>query len=95
MRKAGGLAKALGIAAIVVIFLTSPVIFTPAFQSQPLAQQIAAFAGLFINVYLFVATAVVLGWFVYTYFIWPRLRYNKLLRVRAAQGRGNRHVERI
>jgi hypothetical protein len=94
VRKVGGLAKALLIAAIVIVFVTSPVIFTPAFQSQPLAQQIAAFAGLFVNMYLFAATVVVLGWFAYTYFIWPRLRYNKLIRIRAAR-RDSKHVERI
>ena len=95
MRSAGGLAKALGIAAIIILFITSPVVFSPAFQSQPVAQQISAFIGLFFNLYLFAASAVVLGWFGYRYFIWPRLRYNKLLRMRAAQGRGNKHVERI
>ena len=95
MRGAGGLARALGIAAIVILFLTSPIIFTPAFQSQPIVQQITAFAGLYFNLYLFAASAVVLGWFVYRYFIWPRLRYNKLLRIRAAQGRGRKHVEQI
>jgi lysylphosphatidylglycerol synthetase-like protein (DUF2156 family) len=95
MRGAGGLARALSIAAIIILFITSPVVFSPAFQSQPIAQQISAFIGLFFNLYLFAASAVVLGWFVYRYFIWPRLRYNKLLRIRAAQGRGSRHVERI
>lgn len=96
MRSAGGgLAKALGIAAIIVLFLISTVLFTPAFQSQPVSMQVSAFVGLFFNAYLLVASAVVLGWFVYTYFVGPRLRYSRLLRIRASQGRGSRNVERI
>lgn len=90
MRRSGGLIKALGIAAIVVLFLVSTILFTPAFQSQPVTDQVTGFVGLFFNFYLLVAAAVVLGWFVYQYFIWPRLRYSKLLRVRAA-----RRVEKI
>jgi lysylphosphatidylglycerol synthetase-like protein (DUF2156 family) len=95
MRKVGGLAKSLGIAAIVVLFLCSTVIFTNAFQSQPLGYQISAFIGLFFNFYLLVGSAVVLGWFVYAYFIGPRLRYSRLLRVRESQGRGRKNVEQI
>jgi hypothetical protein len=95
VRATGGLGRALGIAAIVVLFLISTVVFTPAFGSQPLVDQATALIGLFFNFYLLTACAVVLGWFVYRYFIWPRLRYNKLLRVRAAQGRGSKHVEQI
>jgi lysylphosphatidylglycerol synthetase-like protein (DUF2156 family) len=91
----GGLARALGIAAIIVLFLISTVLFTPAFQSQPVTLQLSAFVGLFFNAYLLVASAVVLGWFVYTYFIGPRLRYSRLLRIRASQGRGHKNVERI
>lgn len=90
MRRSGGLIKALGIAAIVVLFLVSTILFTPAFQAQPLTDQVTGFVGLFFNFYLLVAAAVVLGWFVYQYFIWPRLRYSKLLRIRAA-----RRVEKI
>jgi lysylphosphatidylglycerol synthetase-like protein (DUF2156 family) len=94
VRNAGGLAKALVIAAIVVLFFVSTVVFSPAFQSQPLTLQITTFAGIFLNVYLFVAAAVVLGWFVYRYFIWPRLRYNRLLRIRAARAQ-SKNVEQI
>lgn len=90
MRRSGGLIKALGIAAIIVLFLVSTIVFTPAFQSQPLTDQVTGLVGLFFNFYLLVAAAVVLGWFVYKYFIWPRLRYNKLLRIRAA-----RRVEKV
>jgi uncharacterized membrane protein len=90
VRRSGGLLKALGIAAIIVLFLVSTIVFTPAFQSQPLTDQVTGLVGLFFNFYLLVAAAVVLGWFVYKYFIWPRLRYNKLLRIRAA-----RRVEKV
>jgi uncharacterized membrane protein len=90
VRRSGGLIKALGIAAIIVLFLVSTIVFTPAFQSQPLTDQVTGLVGLFFNFYLLVAAAVVLGWFVYKYFIWPRLRYNKLLRIRAA-----RRVEKV
>jgi hypothetical protein len=90
VRAAGGLAKALGIAAIVVLFFISTFVFSPAFRSQPLIDQATALLGLFFNFYLMVACAVVLGWFVYRYFIWPPLRYNKLKRIREA-----RRVEKV
>jgi hypothetical protein len=86
-RLGGGLTTLLGIAALVVLFFTSIVIFTPAFQEQPLEQEIVGFAALFFNTYFYVAAAVVLGWFVYRQWIGPQLRYNKLRRMRAAQGR--------
>jgi len=95
MRGAGGLMRALGIAAIVVLFFASMIVFTPAFHDQPLFNQITTLVGVFFNFYLMAATVVVLGWFVYTYFIWPRLRYHRLLRRRAALGRGNKNVEQI
>jgi hypothetical protein len=88
VRKLGGsLTTLLGMAALVVLFFTSIVIFTPAFQEQPLAQEIVGFAALLFEVYFYVAAAVVLSWFVYREWIGPPLRYNKLRRIRAAQGR--------
>jgi p-aminobenzoyl-glutamate transporter AbgT len=95
VRGAGGLAKWLGIAAIVVLFIVSPIVFTAGFHDQPLFDQLTSFAALFLNFYLLAAAVVVLSWFVYSYAIEPRLRYGRLRRLRAAQGRGSKNVEQI
>lgn len=82
-----GVAKPLAITAVVVAFFVSTVMFTRSFTEASAWERVSALAGLFLNAYIPAASIVVLGWFGFRLCIEPRLRYQRLRRMRMEQGR--------